>query len=152
MRSVDEIIENAMREGAFENLPGKGKPLELDENPYIDSEWQLAYHLLKQNGFAPEFIEQRQTIELELAAARETLARSWAWRNKALDEGKPADWVEAECARAKERFARSVAKINEQIRSYNLRIPTPKLYRASVDLHSELAALENKLKHLHNET
>ncbi len=38
-RGIDEIIRQAMREGAFDNLPGKGKPLELIENPYLDREW-----------------------------------------------------------------------------------------------------------------
>ena len=104
MRSIEEIIQQAMREGAFDNLPGKGKPLDLDENPYLDPEWQLAYHLLKQNGFGPQFIEQRQAIELELASAREGLARSWAWQGQALARGEEAAFVDAEWGRAKNVF------------------------------------------------
>jgi DnaJ family protein C protein 28 len=138
MSSIDEIIQQAMRDGAFDNLPGKGKPLNLDENPYLDREWQLAYHLLKENGFAPDFIEQRQSIELELAAVRETLARAWAWRNNSLTEGKPADWVEAEWGRAKKAFENKIETINNNIRMYNLAIPYSTLHKNLLNFEQEM--------------
>ena len=137
-RGIDEIIQQAMQEGAFENLPGKGKPLNLEENPYLDREWQLAYHLLKQNGFAPQFIEQRQAIELDLAAARQALARAWAWRRQALEEGKASDLVEGEWARARKEFETKVDRVNKEIRTYNLHIPTQSLLRLPVKIEAEL--------------
>jgi DnaJ family protein C protein 28 len=142
-RGIDEIIQQAMQEGAFDNLSGKGKPLNLDENPYLDREWQLAYHLLKENGFAPDFIEQRQSIELELAAARETLARAWAWRKQSQSEGKPTDWVEAEWGRAKKTFQYKIEEINAQIRKYNLQIPVQSLYKLPVDAGAEIKRIAN---------
>ncbi len=33
-RIVEEKIRAAMEAGAFNNLPGKGKPLNLEENPH----------------------------------------------------------------------------------------------------------------------
>jgi DnaJ family protein C protein 28 len=140
-RGIDEIIQKAMQEGAFDNLSGKGKPLNLDENPYLDREWQLAYHLLKENGFAPAFIEQRQSIELELAAARETLARAWAWRQQALAEGKEADLIEREWNRAKGDFEDNVMRINKQIGEYNLIVKNDLLQKAIVKLETELQKL-----------
>ncbi len=137
-RGIDEIIQQAMQEGAFDNLPGKGKPLDLDENPFLDQEWQLAYHLLKQNGFAPDFIEQRQSIELELAAARQSLARAWSWRTEALAEGKAADYVEAEWGRAKEKFYERVERINKRIRDYNLTVPNARFARVLVIFDNEI--------------
>ena len=90
---------------------GVRQRLRLEENPYLDPEWQLAYHLLKkENGFAPDFIQQRQAIEQELAAAREALARSWVWRQQALAEGKDAAFVEAEWSRAQREFGEAVRK------------------------------------------
>jgi DnaJ family protein C protein 28 len=138
MRSIDEIIQQAMQEGAFDNLPGKGKPLNLEENPYLDPEWQLAYHLLKQNGFAPEFIEQRQAIELELAAARQALARAWAWRQQALAEGKDLNWVENEWKKTREDFKKKINGINSEIRNYNLHIPTQSLHKPLLKTEEEL--------------
>jgi DnaJ homolog subfamily C member 28 len=141
MRGIDEIIRNAMEEGAFDNLRGKGQPLNLDENPNVDPEWQLAYHLMKQNGFAPEFIEQRQAIEMELAQARTALARSWAWRQQSLAAGEDAEWVEREWGKAKQKLGETVNKLNAHLKSYNLNIPLDKLYRKPISMEEELALL-----------
>src|SRR3972149_5679752 len=146
MPGIEEIIQQAIKDGAFDNLPGKGKPLNLEDNPCIDPEWQLAYHLLKQNGFAPEFIEERQAIEMELAAARENLAHSWAWRQRALERGEDAAFVEAEWGRAKNKFEEVVAILNQRVRDYNLEIPISKLYRNPIDLALEIQALQSDAK------
>lgn len=127
-----------MEEGAFDNLPGAGRPLALDENPYLDSGWQLAYHLLKENDFAPDFIERRQAIEQQLAAAREMLTRSWAWRKKELDGGAEAAWVEGQWRAAKARFEEQVLELNKRIRDYNLSVPQPVFERGLVFLDKEL--------------
>lgn len=140
-RGVDEIIRAAMEEGAFDNLPGKGQPLKLDENPYLDSEWQLAYHLLKENGYAPDFIERRQAIEMALAKAREALARSWAWRQRALESGEDAAWVESQWRAAQARFEEAVEKLNKQIRDCNLSVPQPSFARAQINLENELGRI-----------
>jgi DnaJ family protein C protein 28 len=137
--NIEEIIRKAMEEGAFENLRGQGQPLDLDTNPYVDSGWELAYHLLKENGFAPQFIEMRQAIETELAAARAALARSAAWRQQALAAGEDAARVEAELAKAKEKFTNSIEELNKRILTYNLSIPLPSLHRNRIDLQAELA-------------
>jgi len=142
-RGIEEIIQQAMQEGAFDNLPGKGQPLNIDDNPHLDPEWQLAYHLLKENGFAPEFIEKRQAIELQLAEARQALARSWAWRAQALDEGKPADWVEAEWSKAKAKFEEKVNNINKQISNYNISIKSGTFYRSPINAESEIVVIAN---------
>jgi DnaJ family protein C protein 28 len=142
-RGIDEIIRQAMDEGAFQNLRGKGKPLNLDENPYLDKEWQLAYHLLKQNGFAPDFVEKRQAIEEQLAEARQALIRTWAWRTNALNDGQDKDWVESEWSKATAKFEERVAEINASIKTYNISIPIPSLYKKPIVLADELAQFKN---------
>ncbi|HEY4717939.1 MAG TPA: DnaJ family domain-containing protein [Anaerolineales bacterium] len=143
MPGIEEIIQQAIKDGAFDNLPGKGKPLNLEDNPFIDPEWQLAYHLLKQNGFAPQFIEERQAIEVELAAARENLARSWAWRQRALERGEALTFVEEEWGRAKLAFTQVVETLNKKIRNYNLHVPLPTLSRNLIDEQEEFARIES---------
>ena len=137
-RGIDEIIQNAMKDGAFDNLPGKGKPLELEQNPFVDSEWKLAYHVLKENGFAPEFIEKRKAIEADLATAREMLSRASLWRSKALLAGEDAIWVEAEWGRAKTKFEEIAEKLNKAIRGYNLTVPTHTFHRKIIDSSTEI--------------
>lgn len=138
MPNIDDIIRKAMEEGAFDNLRGKGQPMDLDENPYLDPSWQMAYHLLKENGFAPQFIEMRQEIEGQLAAARSALVRSWVWRQQALEAGEDAY---TEWKTARQRFEASVVELNAKIRNYNLSVPHEKLARLLIDPEAEIAQL-----------
>ncbi len=81
---------------------------------------------------------------MELAAARESLAHTLAWRTRALTEGKPTDWIEAEWSRAKTKFEETTAKLNKDIKTYNLSIPTPSLHRNRVNVNMEIESIERK--------
>jgi DnaJ family protein C protein 28 len=143
-RGVDAIIRAAMEEGTFDNLPGAGRPLNLDENPYLEREWQLAYHLLKENGFAPDFIERRQAIEQQLAAARELLASSRAWRQRALEAGEDAALVESQWRIARALFVEKVEKLNAAIRDYNLSVPDARFGRTLLDNSKEIQRIQTE--------
>src|SRR5438105_2844047 len=41
---IDQIVREARERGAFDNLPGTGQPLPVDENPFA-GEWELAFRL-----------------------------------------------------------------------------------------------------------
>ena len=79
-RSLDEQIRRAIADGQFDDLPGKGKPLKLSQNPYEDPSWSMAYQILKSGGYTLPWIETRQGIELDFEAALKSLGRSWGWR------------------------------------------------------------------------
>jgi DnaJ family protein C protein 28 len=140
-RGIDEIIQNAINEGEFDQLPGKGKPLAWDEHSLVDDDWQLAHHLLKENGFAPDFIEARQSIESDLAAARAALKRAFDWNQKALASDNEPDLVKSQWAKAKSEFESRVGGLNKRIRDYNLTIPAQSFYRTPLDTRKELAKL-----------
>ncbi|MBW8012152.1 MAG: DUF1992 domain-containing protein [Chloroflexi bacterium] len=143
-RGIEEIIQQAIEAGEFDDLPGKGKPLDLDENPFIDPEWRLAYNMLKQNNFAPEWVEARQEIEEPLAAARAALARSWTWRWDVLNETQPEALVQAEWEKAISRFSKTVDELNQKIADYNLQIPSQNFSRMRVYLEIELERLKGE--------
>jgi hypothetical protein len=66
MRIVAERrIEQAMKEGKFDNLPGAGKPLVLDPGPADENARMVwwALRLLRQNGFVPDEVRLRREIE-----------------------------------------------------------------------------------------
>jgi DnaJ homolog subfamily C member 28 len=71
---VDEQIRDAFARGDFDNLPGAGRPLDLDENPYAGDR-AAAYNLLRSHGVAPREIELGREIDADLAAAAAPLAR-----------------------------------------------------------------------------
>ena len=70
---IDEQIREAQEQGKFENLRGFGKPLNLDDNPYLGDK-ALGYNLLKSNGYAPAEIELANEISKELERAESRLA------------------------------------------------------------------------------
>jgi hypothetical protein len=66
MSAFDPIIEakitEAMRAGAFDQLPGAGKPLQLDDDALVPKDLRTAYRILKNAGFVPPEVEARREI------------------------------------------------------------------------------------------
>jgi Domain of unknown function (DUF1992) len=62
---AERKIREAMEEGAFDHLQGAGQPLDLTDNPFEDPSLRMAHHLLKNNGFAPAWIEEAKEIDTE---------------------------------------------------------------------------------------
>ena len=64
-RLADRRIEDAMREGKFDNLPGAGQPLELEDMPAEENARLMwwAIRLLKQNDFIPEEIRWHKALD-----------------------------------------------------------------------------------------
>ncbi len=54
---IEQRIEEAARRGEFDDLPGAGRPLELDEDRLVPEDLRVAYHILKNAGFVPPEIQ-----------------------------------------------------------------------------------------------
>ncbi|MDP4085557.1 MAG: DUF1992 domain-containing protein [Bacillota bacterium] len=50
----EDKIKKAYQDGEFDNLPGIGKPLQLEDMSGIPEELRMAYKLLKNGGFTEE--------------------------------------------------------------------------------------------------
>ncbi len=59
---VEAIIQEAMQRGDFDDLPGKGKPIDL--TAYFDTpeEVRMAYSMLKNAGLVPREVELLKEI------------------------------------------------------------------------------------------
>jgi hypothetical protein len=106
---ADRKIREAMEEGAFEHLEGKGRPLDLQENPYLDPALRMAHRLLRNNGFAPAWIEEGKDLDAEIRRLREC-----------RDQWGP------------EEFRRRAAELNRRILAYNLKVPVSGAQKAVV--------------------
>ena len=67
---AERKIREAMEEGAFENLEGAGKPLDLSENPFEDPSERMANRILRNNGLAPGWIEEAKELDAEFLRLR----------------------------------------------------------------------------------
>ena len=56
-RIVEKKIREALEQGKFDNLPGHGKPLCLDDDSHIPEDMRLAHKILKNAGCVPKEIE-----------------------------------------------------------------------------------------------
>jgi len=77
-RIVEDRIQKALREGAFDDLPGSGKPLNLTDDSHIPEDLRLAYKILKNADFLPPEIEIKKEIRMTedlLARAEDATAR-----------------------------------------------------------------------------
>ena len=62
---VERHISDAQRKGEFDNLPGSGEPLVLEDDSHIAPQLRAGYRLLKNAGCLPPELEQRrEAIEL----------------------------------------------------------------------------------------
>jgi len=59
---AERKILEAIEQGEFDDLPGKGKPLDLSDEPMVPPELRVAYKVLKNAGYLPPELELRNEI------------------------------------------------------------------------------------------
>jgi hypothetical protein len=75
---AERRILEAIREGAFDDLPGAGQPLELEDDSHVPEDLRIAYKILKNAGYVPKEVALRKEIaqaEDLLAGMQDTKAR-----------------------------------------------------------------------------
>jgi hypothetical protein len=92
-RIAEERILDAQRAGAFDDLPGKGKPLKLEDLSWVPEELRIGYHVLKNAHVLPpeaELMKDIHTLEdllkyVEDEGQRRALAKSIQFKMIRLD-------------------------------------------------------------------
>lgn len=80
---VERLIREAQEQGAFDDLPGRGRPITVDDAPYA-ADMALANHLLRNAGAAPPWIESDKAVR----AAAEQIDALMAEAGRATVEGR----------------------------------------------------------------
>jgi DnaJ family protein C protein 28 len=138
MPNVEEYLRKAIEEGKFDHLPGKGKPLHIEENPNADPDWELAYHLIKESGFSLPWIVTLREIEDDIEKVRQVLQRAWKWRILYLSAEVPDEKASAEWVHALEAFTEKLPALNQRIRDYNLVVTNAHFQRPLLNYEQEL--------------
>jgi hypothetical protein len=92
-RIAEERIREAQRQGAFDDLPGKGKPLQLEDLSCLPEDLRISYHVLKNAHVLPpeaELMKEIHAIEdllkyIEDEGERRPLAKSLQFKIIRLD-------------------------------------------------------------------
>jgi len=126
-----------MEQGEFDNLSGKGAPLDLSENPFEDPDWRTAHRLLRNAGIAPAWIEERKDIEVEIEAARNQLRRVRTVLQNALGTKNETE-ARSRWEKALALFRQQVAQLNRRIVAWNLKVPAAGFQRKRIDAQREI--------------
>ncbi len=133
---VEKAIREAIENGELDNLPGKGEPIDLEENPFEDPDLRTVHRLLRNAGFAPAWIEERKNIDAAFEAARLQLHRAWNLygRNSEGDVNWQRNLAE---------FSEKVGELNNRIRLYNLKAPAVVFHRKQLNVEKELREIKD---------
>jgi DnaJ-like protein len=104
-KNVDEKIKEAIERGEFDNLPGKGKPLDLDGYFATPEHLRMGYSILKSADIIPDEMELLRQIEdlkksldssttpMEKKAIRQQLSEKLANLNMRMEHNRKARQV-----------------------------------------------------------
>jgi len=141
MNRLESLAEKRLREaienGEFDDLPGKGEPIDLRENPFEDPDLRTVHRLLRNAGFAPAWIEERKDIDAELAAAQTKLTRAWAMFGPGGKAPSEAEWE-----RSVKGFREQVLELQQRIRIYNLKAPAAVFHRKQIDVEKIVESIK----------
>jgi DnaJ family protein C protein 28 len=140
---IEEQIRAAQERGDFDNLPGAGKPLKLDDNPYA-GERALAFHLLKENGLLPRELDLGREVDADLARAEKLLAelrreRDWLLHRPEFSRAKAQATYARMRADYAARYEEALRQIRSKILSLNIIAPST-LHRPVIDVEARMRA------------
>ncbi|XP_030055526.1 dnaJ homolog subfamily C member 28 [Microcaecilia unicolor] len=118
-RLVEDLIQESMARGDFDNLSGKGKPLEkFSYCPHIDPMTHNLNRILIDNGYQPEWIVLQKEIRETIEKLRKELVEA---RKKLGEPMMPLQ--EKQWSQSCEQFSKDIGKLNKRINDFNLIVP-----------------------------
>lgn len=134
---VDDKIQKAIEEGAFDNLAGAGQPLNLAVNPHEDPTMRSANRIMQQHGIAPDWIMERQALAEDIEKLRAEIQQAWS----RYQAGKGSDFAKSHWEKSMTTFQQRVENLNKRILTYNLKAPTTTVHMEALNLEREIASV-----------
>jgi len=143
---IDRAIAEAAERGAFDDLPGKGKPLAFDTE--VDDDMWLANHMLKGQGFRPAWIDRAQEIAAEVKAITARVDRfvaDWTGAGAAGPAANATAARDAAVARVSAEITDRITALNRKIDTHNIDVPSGNLQRRRVAAEDVIAGLRRRV-------
>lgn len=118
-RLVEDLIQESMAKGDFDNLSGKGKPLQkFSDSPHIDPMTHNLNRILIDNGYQPEWILLQKEIRQTIERLRKGVLASRSKLGQPMTLPEQKQW-----GRVCEQFAEDIRKLNKRVDDFNLVVP-----------------------------
>jgi len=128
---VERQIREAVKRGDFDDLPGKGKPIDLGvANPYEDPTAGVIRRILRDNECSHPLVEAVRALDAQLDVMRNRLR---AARETCVRTGSERAWNESV-----QWFRREAAEWNALVLVHNLKAPAATFQRLKIDVEAEI--------------
>jgi hypothetical protein len=142
---VGRRVQQAMNEGAFDHLPGAGKPQDLTKNPFVPEGQQMAFDLLHNNNLEPGWIGERKLILDEIARLRKEIQQYFSGYQAASQRPERATKIEQRWRQTLLEWEKRITTLNRRIGDFNLTQPIPRLEIIKLRMQDELKRAERNL-------
>lgn len=144
---VEEKIRRAIESGSFDNLEGKGKPLNLQENPFEPPDMRMANKILKDAGFSPYWMELGKDVDAAIEQFWQDVDKFIAvQRIKGEDDRKKHYHAQKRMDKFIKESEVRLRDINRLIDNFNCHCPMWWLGRGRLNINQEMAQVREKLQ------
>ena len=156
---AERKIQEAIDEGKFDNLPGKGKPIIFDDDPMTPPHLRMANRILKNANVLPEWIQIQKELEREkqeIGNYRNTIVVQNCKRRIVL-ERPLAKESEREAfgkwhAKSRADYGKKLKTVNTLILKLTLMAPSTVVPMASFRIEQEMTAFDAEFPSLTGQT
>ncbi|XP_054982283.1 dnaJ homolog subfamily C member 28 [Sorex araneus] len=134
-RLVEDLIQESMAKGDFDNLSGKGKPLKKFSGcSYVDPMTHNLNRILIDNGYQPEWILMQKEIKDTIDELRRAILVSRKKLGNPMTPTEQKQWDQV-C----EEFQEDIKKLNKRINDFNLIVPLLTRQKVHFNAQKEIA-------------
>lgn len=156
-RLAERRIQEAIEAGVFDNLEGMGKPLsDQDDNPYVPEDMRVAFKVLQNSGYAPDWMTLAQEIEEETERLKWSADYHFRMLREELAEvGKnpyavkrlreELNRLRAVHKRASHQYRLSLEALNRKITTFNQTVPIASLLKVPLSIEHEMAKYDDRV-------
>ncbi len=148
-RVAERKIQEAIDEGKFDNLPGKGKPIVFDDDPMTPAHLRMANRILKNANVLPEWVQMQKELEKEkgeIAVYRETIVSQNHKRRILLEhpiaKDSDRDAFGVWHAKARAEYGKKLKTVNTLILKLSLIAPSTVAPMKSYKIEAEMKAFD----------
>jgi len=128
--AIETQLEEARKKGAFDNLQGKGKPLDLSTQPGEREGTWAVHRVMGDQNFTLPWMMLAKEIDDDLAACKRMVAQApLASRIRRRE--------------LREEHRKKAQGVREKLRRYNLMVPSTHLQRPPIDIQGMLDEMEH---------